>query len=54
MALPRGYSKDGKKNSAGFNDSLKQRETRTARIVSYGRFFLVPAGQETHNLRKNH
>jgi hypothetical protein len=33
MAFPPGYSKEDKKNSAGFTVSLKQRETRTARFI---------------------
>ena len=38
MAFPWGYSKDGKKKSAGFNDSLKQRETRAASFISNALF----------------
>ena len=33
MAFPWGYSKDGKKNSAGFSFFLKQRKTRTTRFI---------------------
>jgi hypothetical protein len=54
MALPAGNSKESKKNGAGFNDSLKQRETRRARIKSYDGFFRGPGAQETSNQHKNH
>ena len=39
MALPRGNSKERKKNSAGFNVFLKQRENRIARIILTPVFF---------------
>ena len=52
MGVPPGDSKHRKKNSAGFIDSLKQREKCKARNVFYPAFFHRPGGQETRNPRK--
>ena len=50
MALPRGYSKDDKKNSVGFNVFLKQRETRAARKNLAPDFFRSVSGKK-HAIR---